>query len=266
MYLLQWLEFVPDDMSGSCHRRYREPTSPPANVCTEKRKKSKAAYQDCSAGTSASSLTSGMSNDTESRISNWTYGVIDRMSSKCLIFVDDDSADEDQAGDSCFHVGGLSQDTSAFSLDSELKAPSGRELGASSGSDCAITTNTSPTGISSPSLQPNNHWVHFPKSDIAMTTSFQEKKLETVPGVRKLNSSPHHPQRPRATTAPTERIFHGTHRKHSHDAPVSRNNNRHGLSAESLPFLPPPSPRKTREKGKLVTLSKPRKQARRRHS
>ena len=260
-------------MSGSCHRRYSEPASPvrpPANVRAEKKKnKGRAASQDCSFAGSASSVASGMTNDTESRMSNWTYGVIDRMSSKCLIFVDDGSSEEDQAGDSSLHGSGLSQDTSAFSLDPELKVPSGRELGDSTGSVCATTTNTAPKGISSPSLQQNDHWVHFPTiQDNAMTTSFQKKNIQTVPGVSKVKNSPHHPQRPRARTAPSERLFHGTSKigSSSHDVPVTRTNRR-GLAQECLPFLPPPSPRKSHEKGKKhIMASKPRKQARRRHS
>lgn len=122
---MQWLEFVPDDSNGSCHRLLVEPASPFSQPSMIPRvvdaAKTQTVPQASSSGVDSSSQRSKTSDDAEARMANWTNGIIDRLSSRSLIFIDDaDGSDEEESAQGI-----------KFSMSTAVKAPSRHELIAS---------------------------------------------------------------------------------------------------------------------------------------
>jgi hypothetical protein len=225
----------------------------------------------------SSSQRSKKSGNPEARMSHWTYGIIDRLSSRSLIFIDGDSSDEDD-----------SVDGHRFSQRSTLKAPSTQELDASSiqspfmaelshktsethlvniprRSDAqprpnAIghqthMTNTFPITISS--LNPNERGPQEraspprPKHKRRASyekTSNQDSAVTPMGAIlRKKLPFVRSPTRP-TRKAPSDQTFDpfsiraASHGEHSHCSTIHKNTR--SQASEFPPFLPPPSPRK----------------------
>ena len=187
-------------------------------------------------------------------MSHWTYGIIDRLSSRSLIFIDADDSDEDE-----------SLNGNKISRGSMLKAPSTHELSASGiqsnfvseGSHKTPEThmvNTPPRSTASPC--PNESCrreFHYP---YRLAQSRRPSHESTINGdvtplltskfriVRTKVDSPKKPTR-KVSFAQACDPFSAC----EDSTPSSvHNKKRTQVSSDSLLFLPPPSPRKASEK------------------
>jgi len=220
-------------------------------------------------------------------MSHWSDSVIDRMSSRSLIFVDGDGSDDDDA-----FIG------SKVSRKSTLKIPPPRELGNSSfrserrGSGAVVghgsygaaethMTNTSPKGISSsPTRRGPRNYIPPPQQTQKRRQSNEKsgtRDNNVAPvGARLKNklriarSKTNGPSGPVAAKPSTNQIFHASfpphvafHSENFNHVPVT--NDRRSPERESLPNLPPQSSRAASERrSKQGSRSKQRKL--RRHS
>lgn len=244
---LQWLEFVPDDMSGSCHRRFSEPASTMSPQSSRGTSEKDAAVYKSSRDNSTVDSSSQRS---KRSLTHWTYGVVDRMSSRSLIFVDGDSSEDDDTFDgNRFSTAG-----------STFKAPSVRELGGSriqTTEGHMVNTSPSPDDCDTPRASlatpsPRLHQKRRPSTEKHrdMPSVGAKTKANKPRMVRTKVGSPSTTTRKTST----ENTFHASFPSHGafhggNHVPAASPRNRRAPRRQSMPILPPPpSPRKTNEK------------------
>lgn len=231
-------------MSGSCLRRFSESASSTAgSMYSPTTPRSGSDVPKASEETST--VDSSSQRSRRSSMSHWTYGIIDRMSSRSLIFIDGESSGDDDTFDG-------SRLSSA-----RPKVPSLRELGGSqvqSVSHDTHMTNTppSPTDISkdlpqddspSPRLTQKRR-PSMEKQGIRETSPTGSKSRNKHRTVRTKFGSPSTSTRKKSveqqpmfhTNFPPTDAFFGDHSR----GIAASHNNRRSLP---VPVLPPPSPR-----------------------
>lgn len=259
-------------MSGSCLRRFSETGSSVGSVLTPSRAtddvdtdETPGVSQD--GGISlldSSSQRSKQSASSDSRMSHWTYGIIDRMSSRSLIFIDGESSGDDDTFDG-----------SKFFKETPLKVPSVRALGGTKvqtvpGSPCstgvieddpfmANTLPPSPTWSNSSTPHPDETRITARRVNQKRRPSIEKTGTrETLKGgdksknsskqrvVRTKIGSPSATSRKTATQyqplfnasfPPTDAFFPTK----SRNTATGTHNTRRSLPS---PILPPPSPRR----------------------